>query len=479
MSKEKVVMLIPSVSWYSKFPWKMVSHAALILTAILKNKYDFHILDANGADYSQKECIEKLRKLEPELVMVSGVSAEYSKYPHLGVKLAKAACPNCITVIGGIYPTVMEGEVLKDKNVDYIFMGHAEERIDDFLSTVLKHDIKKLSGLQGVGYRDESGKIIVNRVTTFLSDVKEHIKLDYSLVDIKPYLDQDNNNYQLNSRVPSATVITSYGCPYNCIFCASRTITGRKVVFRPIEDVLKEIEYLINKYNVQSLLFLDDCFLLDKKRIEKFLNEMIKRKYNLRWKIATVSAWHLDDDLIELLKKAGCTQMTISVESGNPRVLHKIIRKPLNLEIVPRIVKKCREVGIDLGANFVIGLPGETWEDIRETFSYAEKCDFDLAHFHIATPLPKTDLYNVVKEQNLLPDDFSFTNPSYFGFAHGFIKTDEFTPFELQILRSFEWDRINFSTPEKIEKVAKMMGITIEELNEHRKQTRRKVGIHY
>jgi len=149
------------------------------------------------------------------------------------------------------------------------------------------------------------------------------------------------------------------------------------------------------------------------------------------------------------------------------------------LKIVPGIVSKCRQLGIDLGANFVIGFPGETWEELRETFRFAESCGFDLTHFHIATPLPGTELYHIAKNRGLLPDNFSFFDKKYFGFGQAFISTDEFTAQELMVLRAYEYDRINFSTPEKIAKVAEMMLVDQEELREHRRQTRLNCGIHF
>ncbi len=288
-----------------------------------------------------------------------------------------------------------------------------------------------------------------------------------------------SKDYQMTSSHPTSMMITSYGCPYNCVFCATRTISGRNIVYRPLDDVYNEIEFLQSSYGIRHLVFMDDCFLADRKRIETMLLTFIERSYNLSWKVLAVSAWHIDDELLELMKKAGCFQITVSVESGSPRVLKEIIHKPLKLESVPGIVNKCRELDIDIGANFVIGFPGETWDEIRETFRFAEACNFDLSHFKIATPLPKTDLYKIAREGSFIPQDFSFTDPRFFGYCQGFITTGEFTPFELSILRAFEWDRINFSTPEKIRKAARMMNLSVEELNAHRKETRLKLGIHF
>jgi anaerobic magnesium-protoporphyrin IX monomethyl ester cyclase len=391
--------------------------------------------------------------------------------------MAKTVRPDVITILGGVYPTVLGEEAIKDPNIDYIFLGHAEGRICEFLHLALAHNENKLKELPGIGFRGEHGVVVINPVENSISGVKRLEKPDYSLIDVIGYLNQPSKDYQFNSGRPSAPIISSYGCPYNCLFCASRTISGRGTAFRPENDVLEEIELLKTRYGVENLIFIDDCLLASRPRIESILNAFIERNYNLTWKAATVSAWHLDDKLLDLM--SGCVQITISVESGSQRVLNKIMRKPLKLKIIPGIVKKCKEIGIDVGANFVIGLPGETWEELRQTFRFAEKCNFNLCHFHIATPLPKTDMYEIAKKQNLLPSDFSFFDPNFFGYSRGYITTDEFTPFELMILRAYEWDRINFNTPKKVEKAAEMMRLTINELNYHRKQTRLKCGIHF
>ncbi|MFZ5644541.1 MAG: B12-binding domain-containing radical SAM protein [Bacillota bacterium] len=477
--KKKIVLFIPNSRWHNKRPWISLPYAILILSALLKEKFDLSIIDANGNDLTEEQSKAILSEAKPAAVLVSGFSVEYFQQSHTAMAIAKEVCPETITVLGGVYPTVLGEEAIKDLNIDYIFIGHAENRVNEFLERILSHNKNMINVFPGIGFRDDNCNVIINPVTSYISDVKQMVNPDYSLINIEPYLNKNTLDYQFNSKLPSATIITSYGCPFNCIFCATRTISGRRVVYRTVDDVLEEIEYLISNHNVRNLVFLDDCLLANRTRINTLLNAFTDNSYNLNWKAATVSAWHLDEELLELMRNSGCTQITVSVESGSPRVLNEIINKPLKLEIIPGIVKKCKELGIDIGANFVIGLPGETWDELRETFSFAEYCDFDVVHFHIATPLPKTDLYRIAKEQSLLPPDFSFTNPRFFGFGQGFITTEEFTPSELMILRSYEWDRINFKTTEKIEKIAQMYNTTIEKLNEHRKQTRLKCGIHF
>lgn len=477
--KGKVILFIPNTRWCNKRPWLMLQQAPLILTALLKSEFDFSIIDANAKDLTEGQAQQHLNQAQPDAVLVSGLSTEYYQQFHDAMAMAKEAKPSCITIMGGVYPTVLGEEVIHDKNIDYIFIGHAEERVNEFLSLALNNENTALKTLPGIGYRNERGEVIINPVSSYISDVKTMVQPDYSLIDLSPYLQHNTKDYQFNSSFPTGSIITSYGCPYNCVFCATRTISGKGVAYRPVDDIAKEIKYLKSHYGVKNIVFLDDFFLAKRDRFKSLMRIFKGEKLEILWKVVTVSAWHLNDELLELMKENGCTQITISVESGSPRALKEIIRKPLKLGIVPGIVKKCNELGIDIGANFVIGFPGETWEELRETFRFAEKCNFDITHFHIATPLPKTDLYRIAKTKGLLDPNFSFTDPKTFGLGKGFITTDEFTPEQLQILRAYEWDRINFSTPQKTEKVAKMMCLTSKELKEHRKQTLLKLGIHY
>ncbi|GAM10561.1 putative methyltransferase [Geobacter sp. OR-1] len=474
----RVVLFIPNSRWFDKRAWGSIPYAALILTALLRDFCEFAILDANGDNLDEEGCRRRLEAMAPQMLLISALSVEYHRHAHKALAIARHACPAATTIMGGAYATTLPEEALNDPNVDWLFMYHAEERIVPFLQLVSDNP-EQARSFPGVAYRDDAGRQVINPPVATIGDVKVMVKPDYSLFDVEKYLHHRTMDYQLNSDRPTAFIITSYGCPYNCVFCASRTLSGRRIVFRPLADVLEEIEYLKSQYRIENIIFVDDALLADRARITELLQTFIERNYNLTWKAVTVSAWHLDQELLELMARSGCTQITVSVESGSQRVLDEVIRKPLRLETVPALVRQCRSVGIAIGANFVIGVPGETWEEIRQTFRFAEACDFDVAHFHIATPLPRTDLYQICKDRGYLPEDFSFLDPKFFGYGTGFIATDEFTPFELMVLRAFEWDRINFSTPEKMARVARMYGITADELTEHRRQTRRKMGVHF
>ena len=139
-----------------------------------------------------------------------------------------------------------------------------------------------------------------------------------------------------------------------------------------------------------------------------------------------------------------------------------------------------REKGFDeICSNFIVGFPGDTWDDIRETFNFADQLRndglLDYCLFSIATPLPGTELADIAMDGGFLPPDFDPNQ--FYGFGKGLITTKHFTPLELQTLRAYEWDRINFKTEADKVKTSRMLGITMEELEAWRKETRRETGV--
>jgi radical SAM superfamily enzyme YgiQ (UPF0313 family) len=184
----------------------------------------------------------------------------------------------------------------------------------------------------------------------------------------------------------------------------------------------------------------------------------------------------LDEEILELMRKSGSYQITVSIESGNADVLKNIIKKPIDLTKVPAVLAMAKRKGFEVIANFVIGFPGESWDQLRDTCSFAEKLEVDLVNFHIATPLPGTELMAICIKNGYLQKDLNevFNNV---GYTQGIISTDEFSSEELKILRSFEWERINFRSKDRKQTIARIQNIDLEELEYWRKNTLRNLGV--
>lgn len=171
--------------------------------------------------------------------------------------------------------------------------------------------------------------------------------------------------------------------------------------------------------------------------------------------------------MIDLMYESGCRYIDIAIESGSERVINEIVKKPIEHKQAIRLVKYARTKGIFVSSNFIIGFPGETWDEILETISFAEIINVDYAKIFIAIPLKNTEMYNQAKEKNLIKK----SNSESVWTSGGMLETDEFSSEDLTILRAYEWERINFTNFEKRKNTADRMGITLIELKEIRKRT--------
>lgn len=449
-----------------------------LLYAAIKEHSEAIVFDPNFKNLSEEETITFLRKINPDLVGISSVSTEYFKVTTHTIALIRKHLPEAVIVLGGVIPTVMIEESMKIRNVDYWIMGEGEHSFTRLIEKLRKGS-KDLSDVSGLAYW-QGATPVINKVE-FIKDLDQIPFPDYSAIVGATLHDYGNIKFKyapglLARNYPSAVTVTSRGCPYRCIFCAGKTVSGEKVRFRSAENVLEEIAVLY-KQGIKEVIFLDDHFLADKRRALKIMEGIAKSFKGLVWKCVNLTVWLLDEEILRLMYKNGCTHITVSIESGNQDVLTNIIKKPIKLDKVPEKLDLAKSIGFDVIANFVIGFPGETWEQIRDTFRYAEKLNVDIVNFHIATPLPKTELMDICLKDRLVPDDYLENISNYSGYGKGLISTKEFTPIELEVLRSFEWDRINFSSPERKKAIARMNGITLEELENWRMNTRRNFGV--
>jgi anaerobic magnesium-protoporphyrin IX monomethyl ester cyclase len=479
MKIKNFIFIIPNTSWFDNRYWHNFPYTVGLLSAVLiKHGYEVQIIDANLENLSEESLRERITAIRPSIVAISAMTIMYAECIRRSFKIVKDVGQDIITLIGGIYPTLSLDIAAKDKNIDYIISGEGEGRIIALLQAI--ESGSGFDKIDGLTYKVNRGlNYVTNPAHKFLADLDTLPLPDYKIFDMQKYMNYGQKftqNFQFRA-FPYAETMTSRGCPYRCIFCSSSHLYGdRPIRYRSTKHILSEIDMLVKDYRIKEVIFLDDSFLQSKQRAIEIMQALIDRDYGLLWKSNNLSIFLMDDKVLEMMKKSGCYQLSVSIESGHPRTL-KRIRKPVDLKKIQHTISRIKELDIELISNFVIGFPGETMDEIRETFRYSEEIDIDYVLFSIATPLPGTELYEMCKTYKCLPKDFNFETFDFYGFGRGVITTDEFTPFELQVLRAFEWDRINFKTEEKKKKIAKMIGVTVEELDQWRKETRQKLGV--
>lgn len=469
MKKLKIILMYPNFKWLSDIEnrtfWNIHPYNLCLISAMIEDVHDVSIIDANKANLSKEDFAEIIRAEKPDVVGISVLTNEYGDSGLVAAEIIKKINPSITIVFGGVHATSNPHSIIKSNFVDYVVVGEGEYVFRDLC--------KYLSGVDSIPIKGvlycKNGKIVDSGRADFIKDLDKLPLPSYYKVNFMNYATEIQRESVDRPRdMPYARIQTSRGCPFNCCFCEVATISGKVPRVRSPENIMNEIRWLVKEYGIKYIIFDDDNLFIYKDRAKKLLQMMIDSKLNLKWNAIAVAIFKLDEEILEFMKKSGCQYIDVAIESGVERVLKDIIHKPLDLEYAKKMVKKIKDLGIDVAANFVIGFPGETWNEIRQTIKFAEELGVDYTKIFIATPLPNTELYRVAKSKGYLIEDFSFNRHLW---TDGSIVTEEFRPQDLRILRAYEWDRINFSNQEKKKKVAEMMGISAERIDWIRKDT--------
>ena len=471
-SIRKILLMQPNYGILGKRTWEMPPYGLAILNACLADRYQVELYDPNFTQATEAEIRSYIAVFEPDVVGITSFSTEYIEEVSFHAKLVREVRPDCCIVIGGAFPTVMPEKAIADPNVDFCILGEGEKSFPALLS-LLEERNANYDAIDGVAFKN-NGVAVISPAKVFIESLDLVPFPDYGNLNLTDYgnFRFKYAHYLVPRQFPFAMTITSRGCPFDCIFCAAKTVSGTKVRLRSAENVLQEIDMLCAKYGMKEIVFLDDHFLHNQQRARLIAEGIRSRNYGLTWKCSNVAVFSLNDDLLEVMKNSGCYQLTLSLESGSQEVLKNIIRKPVDLKKSREIIRNAKKLGYEIISNFVIGFPGETWDQIRQTVDFAQSLDIDLVNFHIATPMPKTRLMDICIKEGFLDSEDDLIS----GYTKGIISTSEFSSMDLQILRAYEWDRINFSSPEKSCKIAQIEGIALQEVADWRKNTRRSLG---
>lgn len=465
----KVLLIVPNFvwcDWDENTRWRFIPYNLCQLAAMVEDICTVKILDANARNLDDKGFMEELSDFDPDVVGITVLMDQYAAAGHHAAELVKAHDDSVTVVMGGVYTTMNPERALRDSNIDFVVMGEGEYVFRGLLNWLMEK-----GDMPGKGIAYCSGGGVMNGGhSDFIRDLDDLPLPRYELIDFKEYVSTVPARKSVDSPscYPYARIITSRGCPYGCVFCQVESISGKTFRPRSPENILDEIAFLKESYGIKSLIFDDDNLYTHRKRAKEIFQGMMDRDLVMPWISISAAAFRMDDELIELMRKSGCEYINIAVESGSPRVLKEIVGKPLELEKAVHVTAKAREEGIYVAANFIIGFPTETWDEIRETIQFAEVMNADYVKIFVAIPLPHTKLLELCKKNNCLKKGF---DPEKIRWSTGQIESSDFSARDLTILRAYEWDRINFTDPEKRKRTASRMNITEEELLTIRRRT--------
>ncbi len=467
--KKKLMLIYPNFRW-QKFDrntmWELSPETICLLAAMVRDIVDVKIVDAQLYDLSLEEFEKRVRDYAPDFVGISVLTTEYSDVLDITARKIKEINKNTVVIAGGVHVTTNFKMALKNADVDYSVRGEGEYVLPALLKYLMGQGDLPAEGL--VFRRD--GKEIVQK-RAIVEDISKLPWPAYDLVDLHAYLVKKPRPGPANPPAyPSLMMVPTRGCPFGCSFCQVDEIAGKKVRARDPEDVVDELLFLKKKYGIRSVIFYNDNLLMGEKDFaRKLFKRMIEKKLDLKWVSIGIALFLVTDEILDLMKGSGCVGVNVAIESGNERVLREIVNKPIkDLHKVPEIIRKIKDRGIYCLANFIIGLPGETWNEIRDTIKFAENCGADYIKIFVAVPLYGTKLYEMAKRTNAIMGGEENLKVDW---RYSQVLSKEWTTKDVSILRAYEWDRINFSR-ERIKRTAELWEMTEEELKEVRKKTR-------
>lgn len=300
-------------------------------------------------------------------------------------ELTKDVDPEIKVIVGSSHPTFCSEKVIRDQNIDYVVRGEGEIPLLKLVLELMKNN-PKLENVPGITFREKDGYVRNTQSPNLIDDLDE-----------LPFLARDlvmNCDYK---KYPSHLMITARGCPYTCKFCSDRTLWQHKVRRRSIQNVLQEFEALKRSFpKLEFVDIVDGTFTYDRKYLLSFCNEMIERKYDIPWR-CTARYDNLDEDILDLMRRANCTGLYLGLESGSDRILN-FVDKKIGTEEIIKVSRMVYKSGITSATAILLGLPDENKTDAMQTLDLMKRIKTDIFDVNSYIPLPGTMLWDAMSE---------------------------------------------------------------------------------
>ncbi len=352
--------------------------------------------------------------LERERFDLVGISSPTPLIYEAWEAAAQAKGRGAITVLGGPHLTLMPDESMQRPEVDLVVRGEAEDTLVEMVRAIEETGLvgdpaaplylpdQPWCEIRGLSYRNPAGEVIHNPARLLCRDIDAIPWPAYHLFKIDRYTNLQPLTDGLDPHARAYTLVTSRGCPYQCVYC-SKPITGHTWRARSPADVVAEWQYLVHELGATEIGITDDVWNLNLDRAKDICHQLIAAGLNtVPWvTVHGMRADHTDAELFRLMKAASCKRVGFGVESGNQAVLDSI-KKRQSLEDVRQAFHNAKAAGLQTMGFFIFGLPADTEATMDDTIDFALELDPDLANFMIAAPYPGTELWEIARRDGRL-----------------------------------------------------------------------------
>lgn len=366
-----------------------------IASSLIEEGHDVSLLDIEAFKYSKEEVLEKIKSHNPQIIGIGTIVTGY-KYVHWLSHEIKKILPNIPVILGNSIATSMPEIAINNLAVDYLVLGEGEITIKELVKAIeTGSDPANVNGI----CLKKNDKIHFTPVRELISDLDS---LPFPAWHLFPLKEISFKNKTSVLPSPHGVVVTTRGCPYKCTFCY-HAYQNSKVRMHSPQRVVSELKFLIKTYDIKSFAFGDDLFVNNKKRVYEICDLIDSEGIKLKWRMACRVNF-FNEELMTRLKKSGCIEIGIGIESGNQQILDNI-KKQATVEQSKNALTICKKLGIIPYTSYMIGNVGETRETVKDSVEFIKKYDPRPGGFFIATPYPDTGLYNYGIEKGLIKDE--------------------------------------------------------------------------
>lgn len=376
-----------------------------IAGVLMKEGIEVSMLDQSALGFSFEKTVDWVKREDPDILGFSVLHSAAREAPKIAERVKKEN-PNITNVMGNYHATFNAERILKKyPSVDIIVRGEGEYACRELAKCLEKGgDLRKVDGIT---FR-HNGNIVSTPDRPLIKNIDE-----------LPFPDRNLMNAEYTSTIfgvkvatkKFTTVLSSRGCPFRCTFCACRKFA--RGVWRPrsVENIIQELR-LLRSQGYGEILFVDDNFTLDRKRVVKLCQRMRKEGLDMRW-ICDSRVNNSSYDVFREMVKSGCNTVYFGIESANQRILD-YYRKEITPEQSVDAVSKARKAGVDLiVGSFIVGAPDETKEEVLRTLNFAQELDINVPSLNVLGAFSGTEIWNELVAKGLIDEERSWETSVY------------------------------------------------------------------
>jgi radical SAM superfamily enzyme YgiQ (UPF0313 family) len=425
MVKEGRCMQREGAWGYIMAPVTMVT----VATMLRNHGHTVSVMDcpAEAADF--EFMISSVTRLSPDIVVINTSTPSIEDDIHTATCIKKHTLRPTSTVLYGIHPSCQFRDILTPENgVDYCILGEPEFAIRDLVRAIVNGD--RLQDIAGIAFLDKSDSLVVTSTREPIANLDELPIPDWTFVNCDHYrLPLNNEKFLL--------VNTNRGCPFRCTFCNAHVYYGHTPRHRSVAHIMEELTNDVKRFGVTNFMFWAEEFILDKNFVRDLCNAILASGMPVTW-VCNSRVDAVDEEMVALIKKAGCWNIAFGIESGDQKVLDQINKK-ITLSMIASAVRMAKSAGLQVTGHVIVGFPMDSRKSIKTTEKFIDSLKLDFVQYYCAMPYPGTQLYDeAVKNGWLTTTDWQSWEHNYSVLDFDHLKASEIMKLRRRLmLRSY------------------------------------------